>query len=106
MRHSVGGDSLGDILERVLDKGVVVAGDVSVSIAGIELLTVRIRLLVASVDKAKEIGLTWWEGDPYFSGDAAALQARNAELQGEIETLTRRLAALEAAAARPDGDAV
>lgn len=97
VRHAVSGDTLGDILERVLDKGVVVAGDISVAIAGIELLTIRIRLLVASVDKAKEIGLTWWEADPYFSGDSSALTHRNAELEAQVAELTARLAALEAA---------
>lgn len=99
IRHSTSGDTLGDILERVLDKGVVVAGDISVGIAGIELLTIRIRLLIASVDKARDIGLTWWQADPYFSGDAAELENSNAALRAEIERLTARLAVLEASAA-------
>ena len=59
-------DSLADVLERILDKGLVIAGDVSISLVGIELLTIRLRLLVATVDKAKELGINWWETDPYL----------------------------------------
>ena len=59
-------DSLADVLERILDKGLVVAGDVSISLVGIELLTIRLRLLVATVDKAKELGINWWETDPHL----------------------------------------
>lgn len=94
IRHSTGSDTLADILERVLDKGVVVAGDISVSVAGMELLTIRIRLLISSVDKAREIGLTWWEADPYFSGRGAELEAQNATLSKQIEELSAELAAL------------
>lgn len=67
MEHSVKSTNIADILERVLDKGLVIAGDISISIADIDLLKIRIRLLVASVDKAKEIGINWWETDPYLS---------------------------------------
>lgn len=56
-----------DILDRVLDKGLVVAGDVRISLANVELLTIRIRLLVCSVDKAEEIGLNWWKFDPHLT---------------------------------------
>ena len=65
---------LADVLERVLDKGIVVAGDIQINLLDIELLTVRIRLLIASADKAKEMGINWWEGDPFLrrsSGDGA-----------------------------------
>jgi len=68
------GDSLADILERVLDKGIVIAGDIEIHLLDIELLTVKLRLLVASADKAKEMGIDWWEGDPFLSrkrGDRA-----------------------------------
>jgi gas vesicle protein GvpA/GvpJ/GvpM family len=58
---------LADVLERVLDKGIVIAGDIKIDLLDIELLTVRIRLLVASADKAKEMGINWWEGDPFLS---------------------------------------
>jgi hypothetical protein len=63
-------DSLVDILERVLDKGVVIAGDISINLLDIELLTIKIRLLIASVDKAKEMGIDWWARDPQLSGKA------------------------------------
>ena len=89
MQGSLQADGLADVLERILDKGVVIAGDVSISLVGIELLTIRLRLLIATVDKAKELGINWWESDPRLSGDAAALERENAELK-------RRLAALEA----------
>ena len=62
------GDTLADILERVLDKGIVIAGDIQINLLDIELLTVKIRLLIASADKAKEMGIDWWNGDPFLSG--------------------------------------
>jgi Gas vesicle protein len=58
------GESLADILERVLDKGIVIAGDIQINLLDIELLTIKLRLIVASIDKAKEIGIDWWESDP------------------------------------------
>ncbi len=74
MEHSVKSTNIADILERVLDKGLVIAGDISISIADIDLLKIRIRLLVASVDKAREIGINWWETDPYLSTHAQKLE--------------------------------
>lgn len=70
-----------DVLDRILDRGLVVAGDIRVSLAEVELLTIRIRLIVCSIDKAKEIGLDWWRTERYFRGDAAppALPARPAK---------------------------
>lgn len=62
------GTTLVDVLDRVLDKGLVVAGDIKVSVAEVELLTIRVRLVVCSIDKAQEIGLDWWRRDPYLSG--------------------------------------
>ena len=64
--------TLADLLDRVLDKGLVVAGDVSISLANVELLTIRIRLLVCSIDKAEQIGLNWWKTDPRLSTYAAS----------------------------------
>jgi len=81
------GDSLADILERVLDKGIVIAGDITINVLDIELLNIKLRLLVASVDKAREMGINWWETDP-------ALSDGNGR-RGELE---QRLARLEAAA--------
>jgi hypothetical protein len=62
--------SLADILERVLDKGIVIAGDIQINLLDIELLTIKLRLLVASVDRAKEMGIDWWESDPSLSSAA------------------------------------
>lgn len=64
--------SLADVLERVLDKGIVIAGDIRVDLMEVELLTIRIRLLIASVDRAREMGIDWWERDPMFSSRARA----------------------------------
>jgi hypothetical protein len=66
--HRQQSTNLADILERVLDKGIVIAGDIRVNLLDIELLTIKIRLLIASVDKAREIGIDWWEHDPTLSG--------------------------------------
>jgi hypothetical protein len=64
------GDSLADILERVLDNGIVIAGDIQINLLDIELLTIKLRLIVASIDKAKEIGIDWWETDPALNSAA------------------------------------
>lgn len=94
--------NLADILERVLDKGIVIAGDISVSLVDVELLTIRIRLLVASVDKAKEMGIDWWENDPMLSSRARhqqEIESQRADpdsLAQENEELRRRIEELEA----------
>lgn len=94
--------SLVDILDRVLDKGLVVAGDVRVSLANVELLTVRIRLLVCSIDKAQEIGLDWWRRDSFFSSEAELAEPEEmAALRARVETLERQLTAPATPAARP-----
>jgi hypothetical protein len=87
--HSVNSTNLADILERVLDKGVVIAGDIKIQIADIDLLTIKIRLLVASVDKAKEIGINWWQEDAFLSSTAheSELKQQNKELLERIEKL-------------------
>jgi hypothetical protein len=85
------GESLADILERVLDKGIVIAGDIQVNLLDIELLTIKLRLVIASVDKAKEIGIDWWERDPALTSRAQP----PAELDTRVEELERRLAQLE-----------
>ncbi|WP_406724383.1 gas vesicle protein [Streptomyces sp. GD-15H] len=85
-----GGANLADILERVLDKGIVIAGDIRINLLDIELLTIKLRLIVASVDKAKEMGIDWWETDPALSS-----RARRSELARENAELRERLAALE-----------
>jgi hypothetical protein len=79
-RQGGGGPAqLADVLERVLDKGIVIAGDIQINLLDIELLTVRLRLLVASADKAREMGIDWWEGDPFLSKggrDGNAIESR------------------------------
>jgi hypothetical protein len=84
--------NLADILERVLDKGIVIAGDIQVNLLDIELLTIKIRLLVASVDRAKEMGINWWENDPTLTSGAAELASENEELRTRLERLEERLA--------------
>lgn len=87
--HSVNTTNLADILERVLDKGVVIAGDIQIKLADVELLTIKIRLLIASVDKAKEMGIDWWEKDSYLSSGAKdnELEKANLELEKRIKSL-------------------
>ena len=94
-------NSLADILERVLDKGIVIAGDIQINLLDIELLTIKLRLLVASVDKAREMGINWWEGDPSLQaldsgdgngdGDGGGIK----ELERENQELRERLDRLE-----------
>ncbi len=80
-------DSLADILERVLDKGIVIAGDIRVNLLDIELLTIKIRLLVVSVDKAEEMGIDWWRNDPMLNSSAQELNEENRQLRQRIEEL-------------------
>jgi hypothetical protein len=86
MMHATEATNLADILERVLDKGIVIAGDIKIQIADIDLLTIKIRLLIASVDKAMEMGINWWQEDSYLSS-----KARNADLEQENRDLRKRL---------------
>ncbi|WP_326770255.1 gas vesicle protein [Streptomyces sp. NBC_01591] len=85
--------NLADILERVLDKGIVIAGDIQINLLDIELLTIKLRLLVASVDKAKEMGIDWWEHDPSLSSRAhdgyRSLARENSRLRAEIEAMRK-----------------
>jgi hypothetical protein len=85
--------NLADILERVLDKGIVIAGDIQINLLDIELLTIKLRLLIASVDRAREMGINWWESDASLSSgnDKDALEAENRELRDRLERLEQRL---------------
>lgn len=94
LQHATQSTNLADILERVLDKGIVVAGDINISLVGVELLSIKVRLLVASVDKAMQIGINWWEADPALSTRAQQLLAENRQLEERIARLEARLAAL------------
>jgi hypothetical protein len=79
--------NLADILERVLDKGIVIAGDIKVNLLDIELLTIKIRLLVVSVDKAQEMGIDWWRNDPMLSTSAQDLADENRMLRERLEAI-------------------
>src|SRR4051794_31553724 len=85
------GDSLADILERVLDKGIVIAGDIQINLLDIELLTIKLRLVIASVDKAKEIGIDWWERDPTLTRgqDGDEFSERLDRIEAQLERLGR-----------------
>lgn len=91
LNQSTSGSSLGEILEKILDKGVVIAGDISIALADVELLTIKIRLVVASIDKAKEMGIDWWESDPNLSSKAKAEKERKEALEKEEELQTKML---------------
>ena len=93
--------TLADLLERILDKGIVIAGDIKVKLVEVELLTIQIRLVICSVDKAKEMGMDWWVNNPVF--DSHARQELNGDHLGEIE---QRLAALETHSAKGHGVSV
>lgn len=88
--HGVQATNLADILERVLDKGIVIAGDIKICIGDVELLDIKIRLLIASVDKAMEMGINWWQTDSYLSS-----KARQTQIEKENKTLKERIKRLE-----------
>ena len=90
---------LADVLERVLDKGIVIAGDIQINLLDIELLTIKLRLLIASVDRAREMGINWWESDSSLhslesgdNGDSRRLEQENRELRERLERIERQLA--------------
>lgn len=91
-----------DILDKILDKGLVVAGDVKVSLANVELLTIQLRLVICSIDKAEAIGINWWRSDRFYSGDPKAVQAAEYdELRNRIADLERQLSARELPVGKP-----
>jgi hypothetical protein len=90
--HALQSSTLSDVLERVLDKGVVIAGDIKIKLVDIELLSIQIRLVICSVDKAKEMGMDWWVNNPVFCS-----QAPQGQLEGTLARIDERLARLEAA---------
>ena len=92
-------DTLADVLERVLDKGIVIVGDVVVNLLDIELLTLKLRLFVSSAETAREMGLDWWSRDPFFAGD----RAHGSDGAGEVEALRERVAELEQELRRQGG---
>ena len=92
--HATDSSTLADVLERILDKGLVIAGDIKIKLVDIELLTIQIRLLICSVDKAREMGIDWWTANSYLSPGAAPEKS-------QVEGLSARIARLEAAAKPP-----
>jgi len=95
--HSTDGKNLADVLEMILDKGVVIAGDIRIRLLEMELLTINIRLLISSVDKAREIGIDWWRYNPFLSSAAQAElpSASRAPLESEMRDIKARLEQLE-----------
>jgi len=101
LSHSVESSTLADVLERVLDKGIVIAGDIRVKLVDIELLSIQIRLVICSVDKAKEMGMDWWVNNPIFRRDKQQEIA-----QASVASLEQRLATLEASLSKAAAPAV
>jgi len=95
-----GNAGLVDVLDRVLDKGLVVAGDIKVSLAEVELLTIRIRLMICSIDKAEAIGLDWWKYDRHLSPGREQVIQENLELREQLRVLEQRVLALSRPAGR------
>jgi hypothetical protein len=98
--------NLADILERVLDKGLVIAGDIQVNLLDIELLTIKLRLVIASLDTARQVGINWWENDPWLNANASRraeereLGGPSRELEDENQRLKKRISELESARER------
>lgn len=95
-----------DVLDRILDKGLVIAGDIKVSLANVELLTLQIRLLVCSIDKAEQIGLNWWRYDTNLTTRAERAEAENLELRERLSELEQEIRKLGAAARVADDEPV
>ena len=90
-RPAAGPSTLADVLDRVLDKGLVIAGDIRINISDVELLTIKLRLLVASVDTARDMGIDWWGGDPFLSGDPRKLERETPDLPCSEAAIISRL---------------
>lgn len=91
MPHAIQATNLADILERVLDKGIVIAGDIKISLVDVELLNIKLRLLICSVDKAMAMGINWWESDPALSSQARQIEEENRLLRERLDRLETRL---------------
>ena len=97
---SRGSAGIVDVLDRVLDKGLVVAGDIKVSLAEVELLTIRIRLMICSIDKAEQIGLDWWKYDRHLSPGREQVLQENLELRQQVRVLESRITSLTQSSGR------
>ena len=91
MQHNIQATNLADILERVLDKGIIIAGDITISLVDVELLNIKVRLLIASVDKAMEMGINWWESDPYLTTRAHQLEDENKLLKDRLDRIEAKV---------------
>ncbi len=92
-----------DILDRVLDKGLVVAGDIKINLANVELLTIQVRLLICSIDKAEQIGLNWWRTDPRLTASQTGDALPHADMERRLERIEQRLAQLAERTDAPRG---
>src|SRR5438093_13475020 len=104
--HPTRPHGLVDILDRVLDKGLVIAGDIKINLANVELLTIQVRLIICSIDKAEQIGLNWWRNDPRLSTGAPGSPqslASNADLEARLDRIERQLTALAGKSDKPSG---
>ncbi len=97
-QHSTESTNLADLLERILDKGIVIAGDIKISLVDVELLTIQLRLVICSVDKAKEMGMDWWVNNPCFSRGA-----KNDQVVDSLARIEQRLEKLEMPATKESG---
>jgi len=91
MQNTIQATNLADILERVLDKGIIIAGDITISLVDVELLNIKVRLLIASVDKAMEMGINWWESDPYLTSRARQLEDENKLLKERLDRIEAKV---------------
>jgi hypothetical protein len=90
-QHSIESTNLADLLERILDKGIVIAGDIKIKLVDVELLTIQIRLVICSVEKAREMGIDWWQSDPALSSKARALEEESRGLKERLDRLEARI---------------
>jgi hypothetical protein len=100
--HGVESSTLADVLERILDKGLVIAGDIKIKLVDIELLTIQIRLLVCSVDKAKEMGIDWWSENSYLNPNKIARKLGDDDLESRLERIEKRLLTESSSSAIPE----
>lgn len=100
LSHSTDSTTVADLLERLLDKGVVIAGDIRVKLVEVELLTIEVRLLICSVDRAVEMGVDWWRGNPAFDTSASQQLSQSSKLEERLERLERLEEKIETALAR------
>ena len=100
--HGVESSTLADVLERILDKGLVIAGDIKIKLVDIELLTIQIRLLVCSVDKAKEMGIDWWSENSYLNPNKIARKLGDDDLESRLERIEKRLLTESSSPAIPE----